>query len=230
MLYLTFPSNQQSPKLVMPRMGPFHDPPARRVFFLRTHGWLRLTSVLQVQEVVPLEHARTDLLIIIAFVQAEMVQPIDSPLRPRYADAIDRLQGERLVWRIGSRHADRQGGTAAVSQYTAFGARFRPIHGAGPRRLPAQGRLGDHAIKGLPLPGDANFLIVVCQQHFPRLLKHARLPPWAEATVDSRTGRVLVARNRPPLTARAQDIEQRVEDDPKGDGRSPRRPGGFLWP
>src|SRR6266446_7329596 len=159
-----------------------------------------------------------------------MVQPIDYPLRPRHADAIDRLQGDRLVGRIGARHADRQGGPAAVSQHTAFGARFGPIHRTGPRRLPAQRRLGDHPIQGLPLPGNAHFAIVVFQQHFPGSLEHPGLHPLAEAAMHSRPGRILLAWNRLPLTARAQDIEQGVEDEPKSDSRSPRRPWGFLGP
>ena len=76
MLHSAFPSHQQSPKLVGLPMRPFHDPAAHGVLLLRLALRSRLPALLQMQEIIPLQHARDDGFIIVPCVQAQVMPPL----------------------------------------------------------------------------------------------------------------------------------------------------------
>ena len=93
--------------------------------------------------------------------------------------------------------------------------------------FPAQRRLGHRAIDALPIPADAAPPVVALQHLPPRLAKHALLGPLLKVAMH-RAAAAVLARQRLPLAARAEHIEDAVHYRRRlARGRPPR--GDFAY-
>src|SRR5437667_2112738 len=229
MFDLLFPAHQQPAELVMPRMCPLHHPAPRRMGLLWTNFRFWHSAFLAMQNVVTFEHAFPYIGVVIARIQTEMVAAVTHFLRPFHRRCIQGLQRQGLVRYIGRRDHHGQGSPAPIAQNAALGAGFRPVHRTGAGGLSAQGGFGDNPVERLPLPSDADFEVVIDQHQQPGLLKHPGLGPLLEAPPDGRFRGVVLTRNRPPLTARAQNIDDAIENPTIRHRRTARRARGVFW-
>ena len=113
----------------------------------------------------------------------------------------------------------RQRDARPVSQQAAFRALLGPIRRVRPGRGAAERGLGHHLVHRLPRPVDPGQLVVVRDLGLPQRGEASRPHPRLEAGVDRRT-RPEVTRQRVPLDAGAQDIDDRREDLPVGQARA----------
>ena len=77
--------------------------------------------------------------------------------------------------------------------------------------FPPEGSLGQAPLEALPIPVDADQLVVLVQGGLPELAEHAPLLPTLEVPVQAAAGAEL-GRDGLPLAARPQDVEDAVEN------------------
>src|SRR4029453_2151930 len=119
----------------MPGMCPFHHPPPRWVPPPGTRRRLNRSTPLEVEDVVALPHPGDDILIIIALVEAEMVQAVDHLFRARRLERVERRERDGLVVGVGPGDHHRERGAPSVGQDAPPGPGFATIDRAWPRRL-----------------------------------------------------------------------------------------------
>src|SRR5215470_8354991 len=100
--------------------------------------------------------------------------------------------------------------------------------GLGPVASPPNGALVMTPSSTCHFQSIPTFLVVVLQQHLPCFLKHSGFDPLPKAPMHGGAGRILLARQRLPLTARPQDVDNAIKNPPEGDRPAPRRAGSFL--
>src|ERR671939_923724 len=210
MLCFSFPSHKQAPKLVVPGMCSLNHPSPRRVFILRLD--FNFPAMLYMQDVVSLQYSFYYILIIIAFIQAEMMQAIDYFLWSSNDNTINRRESNFLVVSIGSSYNHRKWSTSTVCKHTSFRAAFSTIYRAWAGSFPTQRGFRHCAIHGLPFPINPDLLVVILKHQFPSFLKDAGFHPLSKPSMHSRAGSILLPWNCLPLASSAQDVENAVED------------------
>jgi hypothetical protein len=159
------------------------------------------SRTLGMQYVISRNHSRHYICKVIPFIQAQMMYPIDQFLWSLYHYLIERIKSHSLIVCVGCCNYYRKRRTSPVSQQATLRTAFCSINGAWPGSAASQRGFRYSTLKRLPLPFDAEFLVIVVKQNLPSLLKDASFDPLAVNAVDGRSRRKLVTRKSLPLAA-----------------------------
>jgi hypothetical protein len=130
------PSDQQRAESVVPAVGAFDDP-SPRLSAYAANQWSFATPANMETDA-----ARTDdlldVLVVVAFVEAEILRPAWSTRRP-HSDGVERLGDHPFVVHVGARDGRGERDAAAIRQYVPLYAGFGSIGRIGTGVVPPFG-------------------------------------------------------------------------------------------
>ena len=136
------PADQDTPEAVHPTLRPFYDPPPgfdTRLLLERLGFFAACTDMGGAADLLP---EVPDLLIVIAFLQAQPLWRVGSWLWPFHGNARDSRSGHFAIMAIRAVHRETDGPATAVGEAAAFGAALAAVRGGVAHLVPPQGGLG----------------------------------------------------------------------------------------
>lgn len=132
----SLPAYEQAAKAVVPRVCSFDDPASRLAAYLANQRLLAAPS--DVRSDSAQANRRGYVRVVVAFVETQ-VFGAPRAARATHDNCVEYFADHRGVWHV--RSADQRGDrhAAAVGQYMAFYAAFRPVRRVRPREVPPFG-------------------------------------------------------------------------------------------
>src|SRR6185503_16972846 len=229
MLNFLLPSHQQSPESIHPRMCSLDYPTTCRVFLFSINRLVRLPTLLQMQDVIPGQHSCYHIFVVVAFIQAKVVNSINQLFWSLNYYLIYRLQSHHLIVSVCGSYNNRKRRSTTVTKKATLCSAFTTINRTWASLITAERSFRDSCIKRLPLPLNAKLSVVIFKQQFPGFLKETSFDPLAVDAVNRRSRGIFLSRESLPLAAGSKNVNNSVKCKTKWSGFTPSSPRLLFW-
>jgi hypothetical protein len=195
-------------------MDPLHDPPPGLDPRLLLDGLGFLAARQDMGGTAELAQGGTDLLLIVALVQARALRLLLAGFGPGDDDALQGGADQLHVRAVGAGLCQAQGDAMPLGEDAAFAPTLAAVGRIRAGLVTAERRFDHGAIPRQPVPIDPSQFVKLLHPGAPKLAKDARAHPCLKAVMRSGVGAQVCLVQGLPLTARAQHIEDGIGTHP----------------